>query len=354
MKKIIGLLLVIAMVLMVTACNDAKTEPDTTAGAPQTSEVSEDQKTTAATDKNLSAAFVTAQPLGDPTSDMGYNDGFVKAAEDFGFERTTVVEVKKGEYEENFRALAEDGYGLIIAWMPELQEAVGKVAPDYPDTKFFVCLGNAPGENVSGSWTYHEGAYVAGAYAALMTKTNKIAFLGGVDNDQVNNVAYGFKEGAEAVNPNVQVQLMYVGSFIDPTKGKELSLVLYNSGVDIIMHSCAQSGLGMFEACKQKGQGYYCIGADTNQNNVDVSPGNVIGSFMTPLNVWVYDAMKTYAEGAFEKGVRIYGVEEGVNILMNTEGFDIPQAVQDKVKELTEKVISGEIKPLGGKPKGGF
>ena len=292
-------------------------------------------------EENMTAAFVTVQPLGDPTIDLCY-EGFQRGVEEFGFTKTTVVEAKAGEYEETFRALCEEGYGLIISNMPELQEAVSRVAPDYPNVKFLQNLGEAPGDNVISTWNIEqEGTFVTGVYAGLMTKTNKVGFLGGVDNDQLGRVGGGYIDGVKAINPDCEVDVLFVGSFSDPTKGKELAMVLYNEGCDIVFHAAAQSGLGLFEAAKELGEGHYIIGIDCDQNG-DL-PGQVIGSFVTAYDLWVYDAMKEYAEDTF-KGRTIYrSIAEGTCLKMATDYIDIPQEVIDTCEEYTQKVLSGEI-----------
>lgn len=328
-KRLLAVLLCMVMLVLAAGCSGGDKEQSS--GEAEGGDIT------------MSAAFVTVQPLGDPTIDLCYA-GFEKAVEEFGFEETTVVEAKAGEYEENFRALCEEGYGLIIANMPELQEAVGRVAPDYPDTKFMIALGEADGDNVISTWNEEQyGTYITGVYAGLMTKTNKVAFLGGVDNDQLGRVGGGFVDGVAASNPDCEVEVMFVGDFSDPTKGKQMADLLYNEGCDIIFQAAAESGKGVFESAKELGEGHYVIGIDVDQNG-DL-PGQVLGSFVTPYDEWVYEAMKEYAEGNFEGRVIYRSVAEGTTLKMATDYIDIPQDVQDAVEEATEQVLNGEIEP---------
>lgn len=238
MKKIAFLLVMTLVLSTFAACGGADTSTASVSDkteSPASASDSDSADQPASDDGiNLTAAFVTVQPLGDPTIDLCYS-GFTKAVEDFGYTKTTLVEAKAGEYEENFRALCEEGYGLIVANMPELQEAVGRVAPDYPDTKFMICLGEAAGDNVISTWNIEQyGTFVVGVFAGLMTETNKVGFLGGVDNDQLGRVGGGFIDGVKYINPDCEVEVLFVGSFSDPTKGKDLAYVLYNEGCDCV------------------------------------------------------------------------------------------------------------------------
>jgi basic membrane protein A len=333
MKKRIALLLAVSFVFFsfFTACggNGAATAGPDTAPDPDDTEI------------NMAAAFVTVQPLGDPTIDLCYA-GFTRAVEDFGFTRATVVEARAGEYEENFRALAEAGYGLIIANMPELQEAVGRVAPYYPDTMFMIALGEAPGDNVISTWNIEQyGTFVVGVFAGMMTQTNRVGFLGGVDNDQLGRVGGGFVHGVQHINPDAEVEVLFVGSFSDPTRGKDLAEVLYNSGVDIIFHASAQSGLGLFEAASERGEGHYIIGIDMDQN--DVLPGQVLGSYVTPFDMWIYNAMAEYARGEFHGRVIFHCIEDGTQLKPAVDFVDIPQEVLDVVEKYTQIMMNREM-----------
>lgn len=197
-----------------------------------------------AQDEKPKVAMVTAQRLGDKgVTDLCY-DGFTRAAEDFNLD-PNVVEVQKGEYQETLFALAESDYEVIVVLWAELVDATKEVAQYYPDTKFISILGNFDAENVKCALgEEHEGSYLAGMLAGLKTETDYIGFVGGSNNPEINRFLAGYQQGALAVNPDIKVDAVYVGSFEDPTKGKDLSLMLYNQGVDVVYAAAAKSGLG--------------------------------------------------------------------------------------------------------------
>ncbi len=291
--------------------------------------------------KQWKAALVTAQKLGDQGVTDLCHGGFMKAAEEYGMD-TQVVEVQKGEYEESIRALCEDGYNIVVALNVELVDATSKVAPDYPDVNFILTVGEVELDNLKCLLGQeHEGSYLAGVEAGMITKTNHIGFIGGQDNAEINRFLAGYEQGAKSVNPDIVVDPVYVGSFEDPTKGKDLALMLYNQGCDIVYAAAAKSGLGMFDAAKETGG--LCIGVDVNQN--DVLPGQVIGSMAIAYDKWIYDAMKEIAEDRFVAGVFWNGLK-GDNVylaLPTKEQYDLPDDVLKAVEEAREKVASGEI-----------
>ena len=80
--------------------------------------------------------------------------------------------------------------------------------------------------------------------AALMSETGKIGAVIGQDMAQNNRYAAGYEDGAKAANPDIEVSIMYAGTFEDPAKGKELALTLYNSGYDVVYQVAAKTEIG--------------------------------------------------------------------------------------------------------------
>lgn len=298
--------------------------------------------------EGLKAAFITPQALGDGSvTDLAYS-GFTRAAEEFSID-TQVVEVQVGEYEETMRMMASEGYDLLVCLQPELTDAVRTVATEYPDTLFFSMLGEIDDiPNVLGSCNREqEGSYLAGVTAALMSKTGKIGAVIGQDMAQNNRYAAGYEDGAKAANPEIQVDIVYAGTFEDPAKGKELALTLYNSGHDVVYQVAAKTGLGVFEAAKELGAGHYVVGCDIDQSGL--IPGQVIGSQITPLDTWIYAAMKDYAEGTFQGGrVEAFSMNRtgGAGFDFDSTGeVEYPEGCKETVEEFRQKIISGEIVP---------
>lgn len=296
----------------------------------------------------LKAAFITPQALGDGSvTDLAYS-GFTRAADEFGI-KTQVVEVQVGEYEETMRMMASEGYGLLVCLQPDLTDAVRTVAPEYPDTLFFSMLGEIDDiPNVLGSCNREqEGSYLAGVTAALISKTGRIGAVIGQDMAQNNRYAAGYEDGAKTVRSDIQVDIVYAGTFEDPAKGKELALTLYNSGCDVVYQVAAKTGLGVFEAAKELGEGHYVVGCDIDQS--PMIPGQVIGSQITPLDTWVYAAMKDYAEGTFT-GNRIEAFSMnrtgGAGFDFDSTGkVEYPDGCKDTVENYRQKIISGEVVP---------
>ncbi len=353
MKKRSAAIILVAAMVFLSACGGQGGKTEANTEAPVTTAASNDTKpadkpSTEAPKGGLKAAFITPQALGDGSvTDLSYS-GFTKAAEEFGIEGQ-VVEVQVGEYEETLRSMAQEGYGLLVCLQPEMVDAICTVAPEYPDTMFFSMNGEINDiPNVLGSSNREqEGSYLAGVTAALMSNTGKIGAVIGQDMAQNNRYAAGYEDGAKAANPDIEVSIMYAGTFEDPAKGKELALTLYNSGYDVVYQVAAKTGLGIFEAAKELGEGHFVVGCDIDQSGV--VPGQVIGSQITPYDTWVYAAMKDFAEGNFTGGrTEAFSMNrtDGAGFDFDSTGkITYKDGVKDAVEDAKQKIMSGEIVP---------
>jgi len=175
----------------------------------------------------------------------------------------------------------------------------------------------------------------------MTTETDHIAFMGGSDNPSINQFRAGFEAGAKSVNPDIQVDVTWVGSFEDPAKAKELALMLYDQGADIIYVAAAASSTGVFDAAKETGG--MVVGCDVDQNGI--VPGQVIGSMVINYGNAVYQAFKEREEGGLQFGSYKFGLDnDAVCWLIPEESvYETSEDIVTAVNEAREKILSGEI-----------
>ncbi len=212
-----------------------------------------------------------------------------------------------GEQQLAARAMAEEGYDLIITIGYGSADFTTEIAKAYPNTKFALVDANLDVPNGTGLvFKENEGSFTVGMVAAMLTKTGKVGYVGGIDVPLLRRFEQGYIDGVKYVNPNVQVVSGWVGAFNDPTKGKELALTQYQEGADIIYAAAGKSGEGVLAASKEKG--LYSIGVDSDQ--CYIAPGNVICSMMKMVDVAVYGAVESLTQGKLEAGNRSFGLKE--------------------------------------------
>jgi basic membrane protein A and related proteins len=260
--------------------------------------------------------------------------------------------------DDNVINLAEQGSDLVIPVGFAFSEGIQKVAPDFPETNFaivdgFACL-DKPCKNVSNlTFKEHEGSFLVGAAAALKSEAGTIGFLGGQQGTGlIEKFEAGYAAGAQAVNPDIEILVEYIGdttqAFVDPTKGEALSNKMYDGGADIVYHAAGLSGSGLFKAAVS--QNKLAIGVDSDQS-LTASPEQqklILTSMLKRVDTAVHDAIQQVAEGGFKSGTQVFGLaEQGVGYAVNEYNDNerlLSKDIQKRLEDYRKQIVSGEIK----------
>ncbi len=296
---------------------------------------------TPAAPKVKTFAMVTDQ---NGLGDQGFNDttwaGLQKAEKDFSGKAKVVESREQSQYVPNLTSLAETKTDLIVGVGYLLTDAVKEVAAKYPNLNFALVDSVVPLDNVANLvFKEQDGSFLVGAVAGLMTKSNKVGFVGGMEGDLIKKFEVGYRAGVKTANPNCEVLISYVGSFGDPAAGEEMANAQYDKGADIIYQAAGGSGLGVIHAAKKRNQ--KVIGVDTDQYSL--APDNVITSMMKRVDVAVYETAKAVSEGKFKGGVITRGIAEGGIDISPSSEKTLPKDVLDKVNALKERVKKGKF-----------
>jgi basic membrane protein A len=291
--------------------------------------------------------------------DQSFNDsaaaGLDKAKTDATLKVADAKELaaKPGETEaakeERLRLLASSGYNPIIAVGFVYSEATGKVAKEFPDTKFAIVddtIAVAP--NISNLvFAENEGSYLVGVAAALKSKKGNIGFVGGVQTPLIQKFQAGYEAGAKTVKPSIKIQVKYLTQppdftgFNDPAKGKTAAQGMYDGGADVVYQAAGGSGGGVFEAAKAAGA--EAIGVDSDQaKTADAAVKDVIiTSMLKKVDVAVFDFIKSFVDGTVAAGPKTYDLKVG-GVDFSTTGGKIDD-IKSKLDDYKQKIISGAI-----------
>ncbi len=285
-------------------------------------------------DESLSVALIVNQRFGDKGPSDALKGGLEKAAKDFGVEIKTLESDSPAIHEEDIRAMAIEGYDLIIGTFGPMTDAMEVVAKEFPNTKFlgiWMFLDEVLPNFRTIEYEGYRACYVLGALAGELTETNKVGRIIGCDSADMNPNFWSFAHGAQEVNPDVEVMIGYVDSFEDPAKGKEIALMMYGAGVDIIMTNASRSGLGVIEAAKETGN--FII--HDPAFHPDLAPENYITALDLGWSNSIYYTVKDIIEGKFEGGHIKAGFFEG-DIYAGYAPFD--SFIANGPKDMVEKV----------------
>ena len=248
--------------------------------------------------------------------------------------------------EQALRRFASSGANPIVIPGFSWGAALEKVAAEFPDTHFVIIDAVVDAPNVrSVVFDEHTGSFLVGALAALKSETGKVGFVGGMDIPLIHKFFCGYKQGAMAVNPDIEVFENYTGTtpaaWNDPVAAGELAKADFDRGADVVYAAAGGSGLGVLQAAKDEGK--FAIGVDSNQNYLQ--PGSVLTSMMKRVDVAVKTAFNEGTTDAWTPGVQVLGLaNDGVAYAMDDNNASlINEDMKDKVEMLKSQIIAGDI-----------
>jgi len=334
MKRFSALILIVSLVFTLAACG-AK---DTTGG-----------NTDSKGEKVKVGLLTGVAGLGDKSfNDLAF-EGAKKAESDLAIELKVVEPIDLASTEGLLRDLAKAGNHIVIGVGFDMLEPMNTVAQEFKDTKFAIIDAVVDQPNVQSLvFKEHEGSFLVGALAALMTETDKVGAIPAMDIPFLNRFTAAYEQGAKHINPDIQVVVQPIGSdfssFNDPGKAKNIALSMYSQDIDIIYPVAGGSGTGLFEAAKEVNK--YAFGINSNQDYM--AEGLVLTSMMKRVDVAVFNAIKDAVDSTFEGGVKEFGLSnDGVGVTEMEFTKDIVgEANIKKIEEIKQDIIAGKIKVI--------
>jgi len=249
------------------------------------------------------------------------------------------------DYVPNLNQFVKDGWDLTWGIGFLMGDHINTVAQQNPDSKLAIIDAVVEQPNVASvTFKEHEGSFLVGVVAGLMTETNKIGFVGGMEIPVITRFDKGFEAGVQAVNPDAEIIKIYTGAFDKPDAGKAAAATMYDQGVDIVFHAAGSTGDGVFNEArdrKNNGQNVWVIGVDKDQS-ITFGDDITLTSMMKRVDVAIYDISKDLAEGNFEPGFKSLGLAENA-VGLPEENPNIPQDVLTVVEDYKAKIVNGEI-----------
>jgi basic membrane protein A len=331
MKKFVFVMIVVLLVASLVGCAPASQGPE-----------------------SEKVVYLINGALGDQSFYDSGQLGMEKIKSEYGVEiRTIETNFDAGQYEPALQA-AVDYADVIFVISYGFEDQLMSFADKYPD-KIFVNLDtvvqNEKKSITSVDFIEEESAYLAGVVAGLTTlETNLpgvnpgklIGAVGGDVDPVISAFVFAYTNGAKSIDPEIQVETKYLGSWDDTAKGKQAALQLYDMGADVVFQIAAAAGIGVLQAAGERG--LYAIGVDTNQN--DIVPGHVVASDIKDVGKAIYEVFKTIKDGTYQPGAVLqYGLATGgVDIDMTAQVQVLPQAIQDQVLAVRQQIIDGTLK----------
>ena len=296
--------------------------------------------------KDLQVGFIYVSPVGDAGWSYAHDQGRLFIDKLDGVTTSYVEAVPEGPDSERVMLnMARKNYDLIFATSFGYMDPMLKVAQKFPKTTFMHCSGFKTAANMGNYFgRMYQARYLSGMVAGAMTKSNTLGYVAAFPIPEVIRGINAFTLGAQAVNPDAQVRVVWTKTWYDPATEKEAAKSLLDVGADVIAQH--QDSPGPQEAAQEKG--VYSIGY-----NSDMSAFAPKSHLCAPVWNWgpyykeVVDAVRN---GTFEPKPVWYGMDHGIVDLSPMSDM-VPGDVQKTVLAQKEAITSGQMQVFTGPVK---
>ena len=187
----------------------------------------------------LKVGFIYLGPIGDLGWTYQHDLARQAVVKEFGdkIETTFLENVSEGpDSERSIEQLARAGNKLIFTTSFGYMEPTLKVAKKYPNVHFEHATGYKRNPNMSTySGRFYEGRYIQGIIAAKMSTSGVLGYIASFPIPEVISGINATILGAQTINPNIKVKIIWANTWFDPGKEADAAKALLDQGADVIM-----------------------------------------------------------------------------------------------------------------------
>jgi basic membrane protein A and related proteins len=292
----------------------------------------------------LKACWVYVGPIGDFGYSYQHHVGAMEVKKELG-DAVDVVEVEnvsEADSEKTFDRLAREGCKVVFGTSFGFMDPIVKIAGKYPDVKFEHATGYKTADNLTTyNAKFHEGRYVIGQIAAKMSKTGTAGYIVSFPIPEVVSGINAFMLGAQSVNPDFKVKIVWVNSWFDPAKEADAAKVLLSQGADItVQHTDSTAPLQLAQE-----QGKFGFGQSADMSKF--APKAQLTAIVDNWGPYYVKRVKAVMDGSWKSQQSWDGMAEGTVVM--APYANMPDDVAKMAAATAADIASGKLKPFGGK-----
>ncbi len=296
-----------------------------------------------AADKEIKVGFVYVSPVGDAGYSYAHDLGRKAIDGKDGVTTAFVEAVPEGpDSERVILNMARKNFDLIFATSYGYMDPMLKVAAKFPDTVFMHCSGFKTAPNMGNYFgRIYQARYLTGMVAGRMTKSNTLGYVAAFPIPEVIRGINAFTLGAQAVNPDVTVRVVWTKTWYDPATEKEAAKSLLDAGADVIAQH--QDSPGPQEAAQERG--VYSIGYNSDMSAF-APKAHLVAAVWNwgPFYQEMADAVKN---GTWKTGAYWYGMDKGI-VDISPINDAVPEAARAEVAAKKAALVDGSFEPFTG------
>ena len=295
-------------------------------------------------DDKTKVGFVYVGPIGDHGWSYQHNQSRLAVEEAFGdkVETTYVENVAEGpDAERVIEKLARSGTDIIFTTSFGFMNPTVKVAKKYPKVKFEHATGYKRAKNVSTyAARFYEGRYVIGQIAAKMSKTGTVGYIASFPIPEVVRGINSFLLGAQSINPDMKIKVIWVNSWFDPGKEADAAKALIDQGADIItQHTDSPAPL---QVAAERG----VFGFGQASDMIKFAPKNQLTAIVDDWNPYVVSRVQAVLDGTWESTDTWGGFD--AKMVAMSDYTNLPEDIVAMAKETAAAIEAGTLHPFKG------
>src|SRR4051812_9277301 len=269
---------------------------------------------------------------------------------DLGYQAAYSENVSPADQIETMKDYAARGFSPVIGHSGRFLSAAQRVGPEFDKTWFIIAsAAQGAGKNVAAlDYNNIHIGYLMGVLAAKLSKTGKVGVVSGLEG-LPNVVQYvgGFRLGAKATKPDIEVKVVYIKDMEDAAMSKEAALSLISGGADFIYGKLNAAQMGLIQAAKEKN----VLTSGRSFAHVSAAPENVVTATIENWAAMYSAAAKAVKDGTIKPELTMYGYDvpagSGADLKYSDSkafGPAVPADVASAVEAMKKKFASGELK----------
>ncbi len=187
--------------------------------------------------QDLHVGFVYVGPVGDHGWTKTHDDGRLYMEQELGLTSEYLASVDPADTEAAIDELIANGSDVVFTTSFDYAADTLQSAYNYPDADFFNCSGEVYADNLASYMgRMYQVMYLAGYVAAKQSCTGRLGVVASVPIPEIVRHVNAFTLGAQAVNPDVVVEVQYVNAWFDTEVEPAVTNSLISHGVDVIIN----------------------------------------------------------------------------------------------------------------------
>jgi basic membrane protein A and related proteins len=292
--------------------------------------------------EKLKVGFIYLGPIGDFGWTCQHELGRQAVVKHFGdkIETSYLENVNEGpDAERAIEQLARTGHKLIFTTSFGYMDATVKVAKKYPNIYFEHNTGYKRDKNLATySARFYEGRYIQGQIAAKMSKSGVLGYIGSFPIPEVVSGMNATMLGAQSINPNIKVKIIWVNTWFDPGKEADAAKALVDQGADVIMqHTDSPAAMQVAEA-----RGKYAFGQDSDM--IKFGPKAQLTAIVNNWAPYYIERVQAVLDNKWTSG-DVWG---GLNtkLLLMAPYTNMPDDVKKTAEDTQAAISSGKLHPF--------